>query len=151
MEATTWNTLTLCPPSPATDPPTVPLTASASFVCGRQSWLKIASRVCTPSLDSSFRSWWGGGLRGRLLPGFPRVHLLKGRCLPLGGAHMTWGPQVHSWGLRVCLGTEDQLPTRMQVCPSSSKPYCLQLLCVDLCMGCLLALQTGGSTPDGSH
>lgn len=42
---------------------------------------------------------------------------------------MTWGPQVHSWRLGVCLGTEDQLPTRMQACPNSSEPYSLQLLC----------------------
>ena len=124
----------------------VPLTASASFVCERHSWLKIATRDCTPSLDSSYRSqWWTKG--GCYLGSYESVHLLKGRCLPLGGAHVTRGLQDHNWGLGVCLGTEDQLLTRMQACPSSSEPYSLQLLCVGLHLGCLLSLQTLGSTP----
>ena len=79
------------------------------------------------------------------------VHLLKGRCLPLGGAHVTRGHQVHSWRLGVCLRTGDQLPTRVQACPNSSEPCSLQLLCVGLHVGRLLALQIGGSAPDQSR
>ena len=64
---------------------------------------------------------------------------------------MTRGHQVHSWRLGVCLRTGDQLPTRVQACPSSSEPCSLQLLCVGLHVGRLLALQIGGSAPDQSR
>lgn len=84
------------------DPPTVPLTASASFVCERHSWLKIASRDCTPSLDSSHRSQWGCGLRG-LLPGLLEVGPLAERQVPALGwcpcDSGTPGPQLGAVGL----------------------------------------------------
>ena len=83
---------------------------------------------------------WAKG--GYYLGSYESDHLLKGRCLPLGGARVTRGLQDHIWGLGVCLGTEDQRPTRMQACSSSSEPYSLQLLCEGLHLGCLLSLQT---------
>ena len=43
----------------------VPLAASASFVCERHSWLKIANRDCTPSLDSATEA---SGEVGQLYP-----------------------------------------------------------------------------------